>query len=382
MSRSGALIGIDARAADGVPNGLTTYARGLVTALARIDRENSYLVIRRPNTGPPFVASPHVKEVVMSGDASTPTLGAAVSALRLDLYHSLHHFLPFGVDLPRIVITVHDLIWLEHRNLIRGGRFARATCWVTHWYARLAMRYAARRADRFIAVSAYTRTRFSAYFAIDPSRIDVIYHGVAHDVFHPSSDVHRDSIAPFFLCVGNSKPYKNMPTALRAFALCARDLPDVRLVVVGRGDSTAQLADLARQLGCEDRVTFTGFTTQEALVDLLHGARALVFPSIVEGFGLPVLEAMAAGCPVIGSTCPVVAEVAGPAALLCDPDRAEDFAAGMARLASDRSLGGELRRAGIARAARFEWPRCAEETLGVYRRMLATSSATGAAKMP
>jgi glycosyltransferase involved in cell wall biosynthesis len=370
VGRSGALIGIDARAADGVPNGLTTYARALVAALARIDQRHSYIVIRRPNTGPPFVALPHVKEIFMAGDASTPTLGGGVSALRLDLYHSLHHFLPFGLNVPRIVITVHDLIWLEHRDLIRSGRLAATTRWATHFYARLAMRYAARRADRVIAVSAHTRARFAAYFGMDPSRIAVVHHGVAHDAFRPSSGQQTSADGPYFLCIGNSKPYKNIPTALRAFALCAADLPGVRLVIMGRGDSKTGLTRLARQLGCEDRVIFAGFTSPETLLDRLHGALALVFPSIVEGFGLPVLEAMAAGCPVIGSSCPTVAEVAGPAALLCDPRRPEEFAAAMTRVASDASLRDELRKRGIARASRFGWTRCAEQTLCVYDSVL------------
>ena len=141
MKQSGARIGIDARAADAEPSGLTTYARELIGALTRIDHENSYVVIRRPNTGARFVAADHVTEVTMRGDASTPTLGSAISALRLDLFHSLHHFLPFGLNVPRTVITAHDVIWLEHPRLIRSGRFAPATQWVTHWYARGAMGY-------------------------------------------------------------------------------------------------------------------------------------------------------------------------------------------------------------------------------------------------
>jgi glycosyltransferase involved in cell wall biosynthesis len=372
---AGAIIGIDARAADGVPTGLTTYARELVASLAQIDRQNSYIVIRRPGTGPAFVEAPHVTEVFMAGDASTPTLGTRVSALGLDLYHSLHHFLPIGLDVPRIVITVHDLIWIEHRALIRSGGLAPATRWLTHLYARVAIGHAVRRAHRLIAVSAHTRARVVAYFAVDPSRIDVVHHGVSHGVFRPRTGAEATSLAPYFLCVGNSKPYKNIATALRAFARCAGDLPGVRLVVIGRGDSRAMLSALARQLGIEDRVTFSGFANTGQLVDSLHGALALIFPSFVEGFGLPVLEAMAAGCPVIGSTCPTVAEIGGPHALLCDPFSPEEFARAMVRVASDAVLRDTLRREGISRAASFDWTKCAQETLRVYHTVLSAPRA-------
>jgi glycosyltransferase involved in cell wall biosynthesis len=318
-----------------------------------------------------------VQEIVMAGDASTPTFGRRISRLRLDVYHSLHHFLPIGLKVPRVVITLHDLIWLEHRDLIRSGRLAPATRWITHAYARIAMRHAVRRADRVIAISAHTRARAVAYFGIDPSRVDLVYHGVAHDRFKPCSRVAVPPRAPYFLCIGNGKPYKNIPTALRAFALAADGLGGVRLVITGRGDSTNELASLARELGAEHRVTFAGPTNREQLPDLLHGAIALVFPSIVEGFGLPVLEAMAAGCPVIGSTCPTVAEVTGGAALLCDPFQPAEFAAAMVRVAADSQLGDELRRRGITRAAEFTWTRCAAETLEVYDAVLARPATTG-----
>ena len=109
----------------------------------------------------------------------------------------------------------------------------------------------------------------------------------------------------------------------------------MKLLVAGRGDGEAEATRLARELGVFERIRFCGNANVPALVELLHGAIALIFPSLVEGFGLPVLEAMAAGCPVVASNCPAVAEVAGSGALLCDPHSPEAFAAAMTRLASD-----------------------------------------------
>jgi glycosyltransferase involved in cell wall biosynthesis len=395
MTTRGAVIGIDARAADPVPTGLTTYARELVRAMIAIGREHSFVVIRRPDSGPPFAEGPNVRELLKSGDASTPTLAGRISGLGLDLYHSVHHFLPIGLRAPRIVVTLHDLIWLEHPELIRSGRLAFATRPITHLYARAAMTRAVARADRVIAISAYTAERAQAYFGLARERVEVIHHGVAHENFRPdapirlkaSLDCARDGpelvegpdppagdTAPaatrYFLCVGNSKPYKNLATAVRAFAICAADLPDVKLLVAGRGDGEAELTRLAGELGVLERIRFCGNANVPALVELLHGAIALIFPSLVEGFGLPVLEAMAAGCPVVASNCPPVAEVSGSGALLCDPRSPAAFAAAMTRVASDASAADDLRRRGIARAAPFTWTRCAEQTLAVYERLL------------
>jgi glycosyltransferase involved in cell wall biosynthesis len=380
MRPHGARIGIDARAADPVPTGLTTYARELVRAMTAIGREHSFIVIRRPASGPPFAEGPNVRELLKAGDASTPTLAGRISTLDLDLYHSVHHFLPFGLHAPRIVVTLHDLIWLEHPELIRNGGLGFATRWITHLYARAAMTHAIGRADRVIAISGHTAERAQAYFGLPSDRIDVVHHGVAHEKFRPAdapigltpnpTAVDAASGERYFLCVGNSKPYKNLATAVRAFAICANDLPGVMLFVAGRGDGETELRGLARELGVLERVRFCGNTNVTALVGLLHGSLALIFPSLVEGFGLPVLEAMAAGCPVIASNCAPVAEVSGSGALLCDPRRPEAFAAAMTRIATDASAGADLRRRGLARAAGFTWTRCAEQTLAVYERLL------------
>jgi glycosyltransferase involved in cell wall biosynthesis len=314
-----------------------------------------------------------VTEVVVDGDldaARNLASGRAISRLGLDLYHSLHHFLPLALGVPRVVLTLHDLIWIEHRSLIRSGGLAPITRTVTNLFARAAMGYAVRRADRIIAVSAHSRSRALAYYGLDASRVDVVHHGVDHVAFPPQQDAAHAPAAPYFLCLGNTRPYKNIPTALRAFASVAREAPGARLTVTGRGDSTADLRRLADRLGVGDRVTFSGPVSQSEIVRLLHGASALVFPSIVEGFGFPVLEAMSAGCPVIASHAPAVTEIAGDAALFCDADRPDAFAAAMHRILCEPALRDRLRDRGMARAAAFSWNDCATRTLVVYDRLL------------
>ena len=369
----GALIGLDARMAGPVPSGLGTYAAHLARALTGLDRVNSYIIIRGRRSPSPIATGPNVTEVMLDGDLDAPrnlASGRAISCLGLDLYHSLHHFLPLALRVPRVVLTLHDLIWIEHRALIRGGRLAPVTRTVTNLFARAAMGYAVRRADLIIAVSAHSRSRALAYYGLDASRVDVVHHGVDHAAFPPEQDGADARTAPYFLCLGNTRPYKNIPTALRAFASVARSSPGVRLTVTGRGDTTADLRRLAGRLGIGDRVTFSGPVSRGDIVRLLHGASALVFPSIVEGFGFPVLEAMSAGCPVIASHAPTVTEIAGDAALFCDAGRPDAFAAAMHRVLCEPGLRDRLRDRGMARAASFTWNDCATRTLAAYHTLL------------
>jgi len=366
----GARIGIDARNIQRAPNGLGTYARNLVNALTALDTPHSFVIIRRPDSGPAIDARANVQEVVIDGDPSTPNLGRALSQLDLDLFHSLHHFLPFGLRVPRVVITLHDLIWLEHPSLIRAGRVAPLTRTVSHLYARVAMPYAVRHADHVIAISAHTRARALDYFGLSPDKVSVVHHGVDHARYVPSDESTTPDAASYFLCLGNSRPYKNLPVALRAFADVARERQDVRLVVAGRGDASGELEALAFQLGIASRVSFDTLPQHDRLLSLLQGAVALVFPSLIEGFGLPVLEAMAAGCPVVISTCPTLTEVAGPAALACPPADVDAFASAMRRLLDDDPLRREYRRRGLEQAAPYTWTRSAQRTLAVYDELL------------
>jgi alpha-1,3-rhamnosyl/mannosyltransferase len=240
------------------------------------------------------------------------------------------------------------------------------------------MPYAIRHAHHVIAISTHTRDRAVAYFGVDPARITVVPHGVDRDQFPPASTA-APADRPFFLCVGAGQPQKNLGVAVGAFARLAERYRDLALVFAGRGDSNHALQQLARRLGVADRVTFSGPVPQAELLRLLHTATALVFPSLIEGFGLPVLEAMSAGCPVICSAIPTLAELTGGAAVMCDPITPERFAAAMEDVLQHDARRLELRAAGLDRAARFDWPTCANATRHVYRTVLEGSTLTAQA---
>jgi glycosyltransferase involved in cell wall biosynthesis len=213
---------------------------------------------------------------------------------------------------------------------------------------------------------------------VPPEKIVVVHHGVAGR-FRPHEDDRRSLVdgvqpdasqqpatprEPYFLYVGTIQPRKNLVRLLEAFAQLSPEAP--RLVIAGkRGWLSAPIERRAAELGLAERVVFAGYVPDAELPGLLRGALAFVFPSLYEGFGMPVLEAMAAGVPVLTSSTSALPEVAGDAALLVDPCDTAAIAGGMARLAGDASLRADLRARGLARAAEFTWERCARETLAV-----------------
>ena len=375
------VIGIDARMVGTVPSGLGTYAAQLAKHLPPLDPDNSYVIIRRPGSPGPLASGSNVREVFVEGDLDQPPnlfRGGTLARLGLDLYHSLYDFLPLRIPAERVVLTLHDLIWVEQPRLIHERRFGPITRTATHLYARATMPYAIKHANHVIAISTHTRDRAVAYFGADPARITVVPHGVDREQFPPfSTSVTAER--PFFLCVGAGQPQKNLGVAVRAFALLAERFRDLALVFAGRGDSNHALQQLARELGVGDRVTFSGPVPHADLLRLMHTATALVFPSLIEGFGLPVLEAMSTGCPVICSAIPTLTELTGGASVTCDPITPERFAAAMEDLLRHPSRRQELRAAGQARATRFDWPTCATATRQVYRTVLEGATLTAQA---
>jgi glycosyltransferase involved in cell wall biosynthesis len=179
---------------------------------------------------------------------------------------------------------------------------------------------------------------------------------------------------PYILYVGSLEKRKNLPRLLQAYARLRQDLPGWKLVIVGaRKWKSAPIFDTLSRLGLEPYVHFTGFVEEDDLPALYNGADLFCFPSLYEGFGLPVLEAMACGTPVVTSSTSSLPEVAGEAALLVDPYDVEAIAAAMRRVLSDPELAQDLRARGLARAAQFTWERTARETIAVYERVLGKS---------
>ena len=278
-----------------------------------------------------------------------------------------HHFARYGPALGRpYVVTAHDLIRYTDLTapeplINRPNRRDRR--WI------LAEADGVRRAEAVVAVSETTRRDLLDRLRLDPERVSVVHHGLDHELFRPVS--HRLSDATYVLFVGSEHPRKNLPTLLQAFAQVRRHRPDLRLVKVGAaGSSEARFGDATvraiRALDLTGAVDLVGAVSDEDLVAWYSGASCAVMPSRAEGFGLPALEAMACGCPVVVAASGALPEIIGGAAPTVEPGDATAWADAIGTVLDDAALRGRMRDAGLRRAAEFSWERAAAETMRVY----------------
>jgi len=259
----------------------------------------------------------------------------------------------------RKVITIHDLYFMEHPEAMSAGGL--------RYYCRV--RWSAQRADQVIAVSDFTRAEVLRLMPeLSPAKVSVIHEAPDDPPAVVAADLPAGLPARYVLFVGTLEPRKNLATLLRALA---RLPADVQLVVVGEaGWGDLALGALADALGVTARVTFTGRLADQQLDALYRRARMLAMPSLAEGFGLPVLEAMSRGVPVVCSAAGALPEVAGDAALFHLPTDDAALAGHLWSLWQDDARHAEFSRRGRVRAAQFSWARAAEQTLAVYRAAL------------
>jgi glycosyltransferase involved in cell wall biosynthesis len=369
-------IGIDYTAAVRQGAGIGRYTRGLIGALSALDRDNSYRL---------FVAARGVRSTVPAGPNfrafQVPLTDREISLLwqrlrlpvpielflgALDLFHSPDFLLP-PVLRARTVLTVHDL------SFVRVPEYAHPS---VHEYLVHSVPRSAQRADLILAVSAATRQDVVELLGVPEGRVQVIYEGVdgrfrsVEDEQTLAAVRRRYNLErPFVLGLGTLEPRKNFRGLVEAFArLRERRHLEHELVIVGRkGWLYEPIFERVQELGVERQVRFLGFAADEDLPAIYTLASCLAYPSFYEGFGLPVLEAMACGTPVVTSHSSSLPEVAGSAALLVDPHDADSLADALDRVVFDDGLRAELRAAGLERARRFTWERAAQELVAAYR---------------
>lgn len=356
-------IGIDAsRAFCAQPTGTERYATEVIRHLVAQNEHDYRLYARSRLTDPPS----GVELVVLPMPRLWTHMRLAAEVMRRppDLLFVPAHVLPWIVRSPSVV-TVHDLGYLV---------FPEAHTRTQRWYLDRSTRRHVVRATRLIADSAATRADLLRFYRADPERVTVV-HLAADDTLSPAPP-HRIAALRhrlgwpadrrYVLHVGTLQPRKNLARLVTAFARIAGDDPDVSLVLAGkRGWGGEDLLALARSLGVERRVHLLGYVPRADLPALYGGAAAAVVPSLYEGFGLPVLEAMACGAPVATSNSSSLPEVAGEAALSFDPLDVDALAAALRTLLASEPLRTQLVAAGLARARRFSWARCARETQAV-----------------
>jgi glycosyltransferase involved in cell wall biosynthesis len=363
------LIGIDAsRAIAGQRTGTETYSLNLIRALVNLGTGHRF---RLYTNGPAHV--PGISEMPGASIRAIPfprlwthlRLSAEMLARPPDLLFVPSHVLPL-IHPRRSVVTVHDLGYLWYPQAHRPAD-RRYLDWSTRWNAQ--------QATLVLADSQATKDDLVRAYGVEPDKIRVVHLG-RDETLGPVRD--PDALAAvwerlgiggrYLLYVGTLQPRKNLARVIEAFGRLAGDpaLADIRLVLAGkRGWLYDDLFTQVARAGLAERVIFPGYIADADLPALLSASLAFVFPSLYEGFGIPVLEAGACGVPVITSNTSSLPEVAGDAALLVDPHDVDAIADAMYRLVTDADLRAELTRRGQENIKRFSWEKCARETLAV-----------------
>ena len=283
-----------------------------------------------------------------------------------DLFHATDFYMPLGKK-SKAVATIHDLIFLKAaENMVDHERLAR---WVPAFMENC---------KRIITISYSSKQEIVEELQIDPSKIDVIYWGADRILFSPQADEEKIKtrlastlglIRPYFLAVSCSIGRKNTPLLLKAYAKLLQNHPVNDLVLAWKPPDEIREAYSAPVL--KNRIHFVGRQSDESLRDLYYGATALVFPSLYEGFGLPILEAMSCGTPVITSRISSMPEVGGDAAIYIDPHDIDSLVSALEKFENKNHDRQALRDASLRQADKFSWDRCARETLDTYARCLA-----------
>jgi glycosyltransferase involved in cell wall biosynthesis/ubiquinone/menaquinone biosynthesis C-methylase UbiE len=369
-------IALDISMVVGESAGVGTYTRGLIDGLARVDAENEYLLYsyldipesthmalpRQPNFS---VRTVQVGEDHWKRRWCGAELPSKEALEEVDIIHS-----PF-FNAPKehhggLIVTIHDISFLLYPQFHTEAN--RLHCFNGTLKAALY-------ADRIIAISHHTKRDLMNYFAVSEDRIRVVYEAPRHFCYpERSRDVLRTALERlgiyhnFILCVGSLEPRKNLQALIEAYATYVQHHAGREILVFAgaKGWLNEDIIQLVSTLGLEERVKFLGYVQESDLRVLYSAAKLFVYPSLYEGFGLPPIEAMACGAPVITSNTSALPEVVGDAAIMIDPHNPEELCRAMQMVLSDDELRLRMRRQSLARARLFSWERTAEETLAVY----------------
>lgn len=364
-ANTGRVIGIDARFYGVSAKGLGRYTERLVRELEKqVHPEDRYIIFLLPENWDLYIPK-HPNFTKQK--APYPWYGLAeqlwypgfLRRHRLDLMHFPHFNVPL-LYRGKFVVTIHDLILWHYPTKKASTRFA-WLYWLKYWVYKRVIASSIHRAEKVIAVSEFTRNDIVAVYPEARRKVRVTLEGV--DVLAPADENPARLLTkrPYCLYVGNAYPHKNLETLLEV----AVHFPEHDFVLVGKRDYFyARLEKMAQGRHCQN-VVFWGHATDEELVRLYRGARVYLFPSLYEGFGLPPLEAMQYGVPVVAARCGSLPEVLGEAALLVAPTN-KGFRAALEGVLENEHLRKELIMRGRERVKFFSWERMAQETRAVY----------------
>ena len=366
-------IVLDARTANDHFPGIGRYVVNLSQALMRIAPDLDLTLLHNPAAKATRLTLPALPRIACSTSPFSIQQQWIVPAIlrqaQAKFYHSAYYLMPYLPGVPSVV-TCYDLIPLIYPEYYTISQ--RLICRLAH--------YLALRATRVIlAISEATKADLVRVFQVDPQQV-LVTPLAADASFAPCSRMQIAAVRVkyalperYVLYLGINKPHKNLARLVQTWRVVNRksQIPHLKLVIAGQWDERyPEARRLAEELGLKDQVVFAGPVSEADLPALYSGAMLFVFPSLYEGFGLPVLEAMACGTPVVCSNTSSLPEVAGNAALLVEPQDVTALADALSRAANDGELRQAMRQKGMTQAARFSWERTAQETLTAYRHLM------------
>jgi glycosyltransferase involved in cell wall biosynthesis len=347
-------------------SGIGTYIKKIVPEIIAAQPNQSFALLGHPEEISSIPSTQQSKVTIIPATAAIYSVKEQLELPRLipketTLFWSPHYNIPLFYR-GRLLVTIHDVQHLAMPQYLDG--------WHKKAYAKTVFWRLRQQAKAILTDSHFSKEEIIRYTPRGKQPITVAHLGIDEDWFKVSR-IQRPHERPYLIFVGVVKPHKNVRGLLEAFSLVHDKIPH-DLVIIGRREGfitgDEEVARQAESLG--NRVVFTGHVSDDSLEQYIAHADALVLPSFYEGFGLPPLEAMACGCPVIVSNAASLPEVCGDAALYCNPHDPKDIATTIQRLVTNPALQNELRQKGLEQAKQFTWEKCAQETLAVIRKVL------------
>ncbi len=354
--------------------GLDVWVQGLLSGLSLIDSNNEYLIfdffmrnfqdrgktveVAAGNNFHIFIKKMPKPLITFLEDHNIAVIEPLLKKHNIDIFHGTGYFLPYLKKIKGIV-TIHGLDFIEMD----------AYWYSDKWYKNVPVYL--KRADIIIAVSEYVKKAIIKHFGIPEHKIKVIYAGIRKQ-FRVIEDHVGDLMlkkisanVPYILTVATSVERKNIKNLLHAFAIAKQTFKDLKLVIVGdKKNIESKIHQETKDL--KNDLIFSGYLDADQLAYFYNRAEVFVFPSLYEGFGLPVIEAMACGCPVITSNVSALPEIAGNAALLVNPYSIEEIASAIKKVLIDKTLKYDMKLKGLMRAKDFSWGKSAKEMVEIY----------------
>lgn len=367
-------IGIDARFYN--ESGVGRYLRNLIKSLTVLDKRNQYYILLLKKDYNEFKEIKNFKKVLADfkwyGFAEQFNLPKLLKQLNLDLIHFPHFNVPIFYT-GKFVVTIHDLIH-QHRSLGRATTLNPFTFRIKQIGYRKVFKAAINKSQKILVPSKSVRQLLIDEWNVDRERIIVTPEAVDNYILKIADKMKRSDYAkilneykikqPYLFYVGNAHPHKNVEGLIRAFLKLRQKYSNLKLVLSGYDHYFWQRLKKENQ---HEGIIYTGFVTDDELVALYKGAKVFVMPSFEEGFGIPILEAMACSCPVASSNTASLPEVGGDACLYFDPAKPDDMIKKISRVLDDEQLRQMLIEKGLKRYKEFSWRKLARETLEVYQ---------------